>query len=638
MESRTSKASPLRFGVFELDIDSGELRRHGLKVRLPDQSFQILKLVLGRAGEVVTRDELRHALWTADTFVDFEVGLNSAVRKLREALDDSADNPRFVETVPRRGYRFIASVTTLDAALLAPREPSAGENASSMQPAADDRAPTPPLHVASSHRRTLGWRNAAMLCLAIVSVTAFLYLRARPAQAGIRSLVVLPFENLSGDQGQDYFADSVTDAVTAHLSQAGLDVISRTSARQYKQTTKRLPEIARELGGVQGIVEGTLRKSGDRVQITVKLIRAATDRSSWSRTYDDDVRQMLALQRRIASDVAVAAGRPGLPAARTQTIDPQAYEAYIKGMTAQGQQRFEGFQRAVAYYDEAIRIQPDFAEAHAALAVAQLQFLQGGPLSPHQIVPKGEAAARRAIQLDETVARAHMTLGQFLILYHWRMDEGYKELLRAAELQADGPGQMPSALSAALRRQGRFEDAVVAAERARKLDPLSTSAQIAVGTAYRAAGQYDRSIQELRRALAMSPTLPRTHFQLGVTLMAMGRYAEAIPEIAIAARPATGHNTRVEGYLGYAYAAAGRTNDARAVLNELEAHRREQYVSWFGTALIHDVLGERQPALMALRRAYDDHAVEFAMNDLYPPFKTIAAEPEYLSIMRQVGL
>jgi tetratricopeptide (TPR) repeat protein len=347
---------------------------------------------------------------------------------------------------------------------------------------------------------------------------------------------------------------------------------------------------------------------------------------------------MLAMQRQIASDVAVAAGRPQLAAARTQTIDPQAYDAYIKGTTALGQQRFEGFQRAVAYYDEAIRIQPDFAQAHAALAVAQLQFLFGGPLSPHQIVPKGEAAARRAIQLDDSLARAHLALGQFLLLYHWRSEEGLKEVERAGQLQGAERDETTAANSRALRRQGRIDEALAAAERARRLDPLSINAQVAVGAAYRAARQYQRAIEEIRRAIEMSPALPRSHFQLGVTLMAMGRHAEAIPEIEIAARPATGHNTRVEAYLGYAYAAAGRTSDARAVLKELEAHRRDQYVSWFGTALIHDSLGEKQPALAALRKAHDDHAVEFAMDDLYPPFKTIAAEPEYLAMMRQVGL
>ena len=348
MDTRASQPQPLRFGVFELDIHSGELRRHGLKVRLPDQSFQILKLLLGRPGEVITREELRNALWTADTFVDFEVGLNSAVRKLRESLDDSAENPRFIETVPRRGYRFIASVATLDPEPPVALEPPAGDDASSVRLQADEQATRPPppatLHVASpSLSRALRWWSAGLLCLALVSVTAFLYRRARSAEAAIQSVVVLPFENLTGEAGQEYFADSVTDAVTAHLSQMGLDVISRTSARQYKQTTKRVSQIAKELNGVQGIVEGTLRRSGERVYITVKLIRAATDRSSWSRTYEDDLRQMLALQRRIASDVAVAAGRPEPAAARSQSIDPQAYDAYIKGITSRANSASRGF-------------------------------------------------------------------------------------------------------------------------------------------------------------------------------------------------------------------------------------------------------------------------------------------------------
>ncbi len=384
MESRRSKG-PLRFGVFELDLESGELRRHGLKVRLPDQSFQILKLLLGRAGEVVGREELRKALWTSETFVDFEVGLNSAVRKLREALDDSADNPRFVETVPRRGYRFIASVTSPIENPVPPLEPPGGRGSSALgQTVEVDSPPVALMPVPPPRTTGVGRRGAALLFLGIVALFAFLYYRAaEPVSASIQSLVVLPFEDLSGGQEQEYFADSVTDALTAHLSQAGLDVISRTSARQYKHTTKRVAQIATELNGIEGVVEGTLQKSGDRVRITVKLIRVATDRSDWSKTYEDDVGTMLALQRRIASDIAVAAGRPQPTAARTQTIDPAAYEAYIKGLTSQGLQRFEGFQRAVAYFDEAIRIQPDFAEAHAALAYAQLQLLFGGPMSPH---------------------------------------------------------------------------------------------------------------------------------------------------------------------------------------------------------------------------------------------------------------
>jgi tetratricopeptide (TPR) repeat protein len=264
-----------------------------------------------------------------------------------------------------------------------------------------------------------------------------------------------------------------------------------------------------------------------------------------------------------------------------------------------------------------------------------MQFLFDGPLSPHELVPKAEAAARRALHFDDTLARAHMVLGQILLRYHWRKEEGEAAFDRAARLEGDGSNQITS-ITSTLRRRGRFEEAIAAAERARELDPLSLGAQVAVGTAYRSAGRYDRAVAELRRALEISPARPRVHFQLGITFVEMGQLADAIRPLEIAARPVTGHIPRHEAYLGYAYAAAGRRDDARAVLLELEVHRREHYVSWFGTALIHDALGEKELALAALHRAYQDHAVEFAL-DHYPPFRAIAAEPEFQTVMRRVG-
>jgi len=417
-------------------------------------------------------------------------------------------------------------------------------------------------------------------------------------------------------------------------------VISRTTARQYKNTAKQPQVIAGELN-VDGVVAGTVIRSAAGVGITVHLIRAATERDVWAETYHDDLRHMIGLQQRIASEIAAAAGRQPPPlrggVAATQAINPQAYDLYLKGLTVQGQQRFEGFQRAVAYFEEAVRIQPDFADAHAAIAFAQMQFLFGGPFSPHESMPKAEAAARRALQLDATLARAHLALGQILLLYHWREEEGLEALDRAAKLGA-GRDELATANTNSLRRRGRFDEAIASAERSRKLDPRSVAAQVSLGTAYRSAGQYDRAINELRQALEMSPGLSRIHFQLGVTLVAMGRLDDAIPELEIAARSATGHNSRVEAYLGYAFAAAKRPDDARAVLKELEAHRREQYVSSFGIALIHDALGEKEAALATLRRARQDHAVEFGMIEQYPPFKTIASEPAFQAIMREVGI
>jgi TolB-like protein/DNA-binding winged helix-turn-helix (wHTH) protein/Tfp pilus assembly protein PilF len=648
MKARMADAYVFRFGVFELDAQSGELRRHGLKIRLPDQSFQILRALLIRPGELVTRDELRQLLWTAETFVDFEVGLNSAVRKLREALDDSADQPRFVETVPRHGYRFVGPVIgppvdRAPPAATASGRPGEQDSVPPAEPAAAFLTESPPASEPIRRLRPTRWRAAALLFVLVVGIGGVAYTRGllsirRAPTSGepIRSLVVLPFENLTGDPTQDYFADSVTDAVTAHLAQIeGVDVISRTSARQYKQTTKPLPQIRTELNNVEGVVEGTLQRSGEKVRITVKLIRAETDRTLLAEIYEGETTGMFSLHQQIASDLAAAAGRPRLSPVRTRTINAKAYDAYTKGLNARGLQRHEGFRRAVAYLEEAITIQPDFAEAYAELAIVQVQFLYGGPYSPHQVIPKAEAAARTALRLDDNLPNAHRALGQILNLYYWRWDEGDKELERATA--TGGLDAPPEAISASLRRRGRYQEAMAAAERGRTFDPLSVQAQIAVGNSYRAAGQYDRALSEYGRALEMSPANNRAQFQTGVTLVVMGRPADAIRKLEIAARQATGHNSRMEAYLGYAYAAAGRARDARGVLKELDAHRQDQYVSWYGIALIHDALGEKAPALAAFQRAFEDRAVEFALHDEYAPFKTIASEPAFQAIMRRVG-
>lgn len=474
----------VRFGAFELDSKSGELRRHGLKVRLPDQSFHILNVLLSRSGELVTRHDLQEVLWGADTHVDFEVGLNSAVRKLREALDDSAESPRFIETLPRRGYRFIASLTV-------PPGP-----------------PSPPPALPSEKTRTglsLTW-GTALLLLAVMAAGSVRYERAASARA-----------------------------------------------------------------------------------------------SSASRA-----------------------------------VHPEAQQLYLKGLTAKGAMRHEAFRRAIAYFEQAIAIQPNFAEAYAELALTQLQFLFTGPLSPRQAVPAAEAWARKAIELDDTLPQAHQALGQARALYHWKWDEADRILEAAASLP--GGDVVSGPLTTSLIRRGRVAEAVALAERGRDRDPLSLNAQLTLGAVYRAASRHDRALGEFRRALETSPGLSRAHFQLGVTFVAMGRLDDAIHELEIAARSAQGHNPRFESYLGYAYAAAGRSADARRVLQELDSHRRDQYVSWFGNALVHDALGETLPALIALQRAREDRAVEFGQMWQYPPFRTIATEPAFEAVMLQVGL
>jgi TolB-like protein/DNA-binding winged helix-turn-helix (wHTH) protein/Flp pilus assembly protein TadD len=629
MDPRNPAPHVVRFGVFELDTQSGELHRHGLRIRLPDQSFQILRLLLSRPAQVVTREELRQALWTSETFVDFDVGLNSAVRKLREALDDSPENARFIETLPRRGYRFIAPVS--------PRVDQARESQTATETATPSR-----------RGMRAGWIAGGLLLAAAIVAFGVVYARggivrqrARTAAAPIRSLVVLPFENQSGDAAQEYFAEAVTDALTTHLAQVeGLDVISRTSARQYKRPNKRLPAIGSELN-VDAVLEGAVARSGERVRVSAQLIHAATDRHVWAQNYDGELSHILTLQHRIASDVAAATGHKPAASATSrrarQTVHPEAHDAYLKGVKTLGSRRYEDFRTAVAYFEEAVARQPDFAEAHAALAQAQVQFLHAGPLSPRQTMPKAEAAARKALELDETLAIAHRALGMVLTFFHWKWDEGEKEFQLARELSG-GSDEASAAANLSLIRNGRFAEALAEAERARARDPRSFGAQVNVASAYRAAGQHDRAIAELRRAVEMNREPSRAHFQLGVTYVAMGHIDDAIREFEAALGTPRERNAKVEAYLGYGYAVRGRAPEARRILHALESLRREQYVSSFGMALIQDALGERARALAAFERAYEDRAVEFAQMSEYPAFKTIAPEPRFQALMRLVGL
>ena len=625
MDVATAAARVFRFGKFELDARSGELRRHGLKIRLPDQSFQILLMLLDRAGEVVTRDDLRQQLWTSTTFVDFDVGLNSAVRKLREALDDSAENPRFVETLPRRGYRFIAPV----------------------QPATTDRESVARTPTAGARSRSR-WIAGGLVLAATIATLILVYgrgwrasLHAGRAAEEIRSLAVLPFENLTGDPEQKYFVDGITDALTTDLAQVGgFDVISRTSAMQYEGTKKPLPAIGQELN-VDALVEGAIVRTGQHVRITAQLIHATTDRHMWAQRYEGDVRDVVALQQQMARAIAAAiqgrlASLETAPAERRRAVDPRAYDSYLKGLAAGGRSSNDGFRNAVAYFEDAVAIQPDFALAHAALAQAQSQFLWGGPLSPRQTIPKAEAAARQALHLDDTLAQAHESLGSILHNFHWRWDEGDKEFARARELSANS-SESHRVATVPFIRNGRFAEAIAEAEKARKLDPRSFGAYVELAVAYRAAGQYDRAIAEIRRALEIVPGQNRAHFHLGITYLFMGRLNDAIGELETATTANPG-NQRLRAYQGYAYAAAGRPLDARRILNELESRARQQYVSSFGIALIYDALGEREPALAAIERAHEDHAVEFAQMAQYPPFKTIASEPRFQQTMRLIGL
>jgi TolB-like protein/Tfp pilus assembly protein PilF len=454
---------------------------------------------------------------------------------------------------------------------------------------------------------------------------------------------VLPFENLTGDPSQDYLVDGMTDALTSTLAQAGgFHVVSRTSATRYRAAKISLPAIAQELN-VDAVLEGSVLRSGQDLRVTAQLIDAATDRHIWARSYEGELGEVRKLQNEIAAAIATAlqsrvASLTPARAGITPRVHPDAHDAYVNGVLAMGRQTYEGFRNAVSYFEDAIAREPDFAAAHATLAQAQLQLLYVGPLSPREVIPKAEAAVHRALRLDDTLVQAHRTLGTILSNFYWRWEEGEREFQRARTLAARSNDHSTGGGEAMrLTRAGRIDEAIAQSEAASKQDPRSFNAHVNAATAYRSAGQYDRALARFRHALEIDPASTRGHFQLGVTFVMMGRPADAIGELETAVATSRG-NSRFEAYLGYAYAAAGRRADALKILNAHESRARQQYVSSFGIALIHDALGQKEPALTALERAYEDHAVEFAQMTQYPPFKTIASEPRYKALMQRIGL
>jgi TolB-like protein/DNA-binding winged helix-turn-helix (wHTH) protein/Tfp pilus assembly protein PilF len=596
-----------------MDVRARELRKEGGKVRLAHQPFGVLELLLERSGDVVTREDLRRRLWSADTFVDFDLSLNSAVRKLRDALGDSADRPTFIETLPRVGYRFIASLER------PPISAGAAKGAVSS-------LPPPPL----LRRPRLQWA-VALSALALIAL-AVLGWRWGPGKAQvplIRSIAVLPLENLTGDPTRDYIADGLTDALItelAHVSSAS--IISRMSSMQYKEVKKRLPDVARELN-VDAIVEGAVSLSGSHVYLTAQLIHAATDRHLWARSYESEMKDVFRLQADVARAIAgaLANGRVSaapVPASRSEVLNPDAIDLYFKGSLERGRATYDGNLAALSYFEKAVAIQQDFARAHASIALTWVQLLMGGPKSPGEVLPKAEEAARKALELDDSLEEAYRALA--FTRHTYRDFAGFKEA--TDRLQELAPRDAASLNRLALWHlsQLRFDAAVEAAERAHDADPLFVNATLELARAHRAAGHHERAIAELQGILQTHPNQRNVRFRLGATYVLKGDTKAGIAELEKLLGPL---NPRFASYLAYAYALDGNRRESRKLLQRLVELGERQYVSSFGIALVYDALGEKTAARKALERAWQEYAYEFTQLDYYPEFETLVADPRY---------
>ena len=616
MNADLPRLSLLRFGVFELDPKAGELRKAGALVKLAPQPFKVLVILASHSGQLVTREDLRQQIWGNDTFVDFEQGLNYCIKQIRLALGDDAGTPRFLETLPRRGYRFLLPVKTLGS--LRSEKPQG------------KRAVLAP---------------AALFALVAILAGAYIAYRweqqaHRPTSFRIKSLVVLPLENLSGDPNQDYFAEGMTDALTTDLAQIGaLQVISRTSAIHYKRTQKTLPEIARELH-VDAVVEGAAVRSGDHVRISAQLIYAPTDTHLWANSYEGDLRDVLALQNEVARTIANQIAIQLTPPEQQRLsagghVNTEAYDDYLKGRYEWNRRTAKSLTNSVAYFEQAIAKDPNYALAYAGLTDSYIILGNFSLLPPKEAYPKAKAAAMKALELDGSLAQAQTALAFTTYLYDWDWSTSENGFKRAIELNPSyGPAHQWYGVS--LVSRGRSEEAIAELKRAQEVEPDSMIISAVAAWVDFLAGRYDQGIEQSKKTLELDPDFVRARDYLGLNYEQKGMYEEAIAEFQKAQREPNQPFTI--GMLGHAYALAGKKIEARKLLNEMIERYQKDYFPPFQIALVYAGLGEKNNAFEWLQKAYDERYPWLIHLKVDPRLSDFRSDPRFALFARRIGL
>jgi TolB-like protein/DNA-binding winged helix-turn-helix (wHTH) protein/Tfp pilus assembly protein PilF len=639
MQHANDSSGRLRFGVFEADLRAGELKQRGLRIRLQEQPFQVLAMLLERPGELVTREELREKIW-GQTVVDFDHGLNKAINKIREALGDSAENPRFVETVARRGYRFLADVTPI---ATAPDRAPRPEAERLVPPADSDRVELTDVGVRpkrSYRRRAWTGVGLGLALMVAASLSWILYSESRLSPK-IRSLAVLPLESLSGDASQDYFTDGMTDALIADLGQiSALRVISRTSAMAYKRVHRPLSEIARELN-VEAVVEGTVLRSGERVRITAQLIQVSNERHLWAQSYEGDLQDTLALQnsvaRAIAEQIQVTLN-PQEEAAlkKADPVNPEAYEAYLRGRYFWNKRTKEGLLKATDYFRHAIDTDPNYARAYSGLAdsYALSGDWEYGILSPQDAFPRAKAAATKALALDDNLSEAHTSLAFIQDLYDWDWASAEKQYKRALALN---PGYATAHHWYAwhLIVMGRNAEGIAESKRAENLDPLSLIISADLADALCIAHRYDESVEQSQKTIEMDPHFAVAHYELGQALEQKQRHDEAIVEFRRAIE-LSGENTTFESNLANAYAVSGRKEEAMNIVKDLESRQSQGSSTDASIALIYVGLGDNDRAMIWLNKAYQARFNPSIL--MRPVFDPLRPDPRFQDLLHRIGL
>jgi TolB-like protein/DNA-binding winged helix-turn-helix (wHTH) protein len=609
----------IRFGLFELDLRTRQLTRNGAKIRLHQQPIQVLSLLLERPGEIVTREELRRRLWPSDVFVDFDHGLNKSIQKLRDALGDSAGSPRYIETIPRIGYRFIAPANGARGIL----ELKSYTETPQMQ----DLASAPSVGIAGN-RRPRWLLIAACIALGALAAGLLIHWRLRASEP-IQSLAVLPLDNLSGDSSQDYFADGMTDELITMLAKdSTLRIVSRTSVMQYRGARRPLPEIARALH-VDAILEGSVSRSADQVHMTLQLIRADTDSHLWADSYERDANDV-ALPDEAAKAIARQLHRAAPAVKAIRYVNPAAHDAYLHGQYLWFGDHME---ESGAWFRKAIDLQPDYALAWAGLADYYGEGIAGDILDPRTSIVPEEQAAERALELDPNLPQAHQAMGAMFLIDRWDWADADREILRAISLDPQD-GELYYLRACLLQAVNRDAEAIDLGKKAMEIDPFSRP--YALASLYVPARQFDAALAEIRLRMEADPNNPDLLGMEMDTSRRMGNYKAAVDAWArwhiLTGDPQSAANLR------HAYDRGGARGFVRWQLDRRLIQSKSRYVSPVELASYYARLGDKERTLALLEEGYRQRATDALWIQRDPAYDFLHSDPRYRTIVQKTGV
>lgn len=624
MDRMPSPPCVAKFGLFEVDLQTGEVRKAGMRQKLVGHPVKVLQALLERPHEIVTREELRQRLWPENTFVDHDLALRKAVNRLREVLGDSTESPRFIETIPRSGYRFIG---TLEAPQPQP-VPSTGAMPK------NSRVPW----------KAVGAITLLALATMLIAVnTGKLRTRifAKSNAPEIRSIAVLPLDNLSKDPGQDYFSDGITDALTTELAQIGaLRVISRTSAVRFKGTKQTLPEIGHELN-VDAIVEGSVTRTENRVRITAQLVDTRTDRHLWAKAYERDSRDVLFMQDEVARDIADEIRVKLKPEERTRlaqgrSVNPEVLEACLKGRFYYEKMSIPAFQEAVNYYRQALRQDSTYAPAYVGLAAAYKELGVWGAIPPKEAASQATDAVERALALNDNSGDAHAVLGHIHFLWDWDWPGAEREYKRAFEL---GPPSTDTSIqySVYLSAMGRHDEAVTVMRKARSSDPVSQPSNGLLGMMYYWSRRFDEAIEQFHSNLALHPDSTFDHGFLGRCFEQKAMYSEAVEEY-LKTKTLGGAGQEELTRFRQAFVRSGMKGFLREELKSTIASSKSRYVDPFWIAILHARLRDNDQAFRWLEIGVQQRSHNLALIATEPMLDGLHSDPHFQELLRRMRL